>query len=331
MHYWGFRIDVNGQGYPEYYREQLERGFLRQGWGYDPSQDLRRLNLDAPPRDQRANVRMYNEVKCGDIILIPRIPEWELVTIVRATKDWDIGYEFGIDEGMADYGHRFPAEKITHFHRQNQHVHGDVRTTLKCRSRFWNMTDYAESLNQLVPRSESELTTDQDWEDRFRGPVSAVMRSVNERIEEGVHNALLNQFEGYEWEYALVVGLKALFPNYGVERTGGTSEQEHGTDILITMPGPLRTVQYGIAMQVKDWRDVAHNIGDAVDQINRADEGWKRYRPELRIVDKIVVVTGANIPDDTPRERDGVTIMTPQELKELLRRMAVATAAAMNE
>ena len=171
----------------------------------------------------------------------------------------------------------------------------------------------------------------QGWEDRFKGPVSAVMKSLNERIEASVYKALLKQFEGSEWEYALAIGLKALFPHYGVKRTGGAGEQKHGTDILITMPGPLPNVQYGIAMQVKDRRDTAFDVSDAVDQVKKADEGWKELRPGLRIIDKIVVVTGAAIPDDEQRERDGVTILVPRDLKELLRRMAVATAAARDE
>lgn len=332
MPYWGFRIDVNCQDYPDYYVKELnERGVLRQGWGYDEGQNLLNLDQNAPPREQQANVRMFNAVKKGDYVLIPRIPEWEFVTIARATEDWDKGYVFGIDEDRKDYGHQFPAEKITHFHRQNQHVHGNVRSTLRCRSRFWDMSYYAESLEELVERLPKELTTDQDWEDRFKGPVSAVMKSLNERIEARVHKALLEQFEGSEWEYALAIGLKALFPHYGVERTGGAVEQKHGTDILITMPGPLPNVQYGIAMQVKDWRDTAFNVSGAVDQVKKADEGWKDLRPGLRIIDKIVVVTGAAIPDDEQRERDGVTILAPRDLQELLRRMAVATAAARDE
>ena len=73
------------------------------------------------------------------------------------------------------------------------------------------------------------------------------------------------------------------------------------------------------------------NVSGAVDQVKKADEGWKDLRPGLRIIDKIVVVTGAAIPDDEQRERDGVTILVPRDLKELLRRMAVATAAARDE
>ena len=163
--------------------------------------------------------------------------------------------------------------------------------------------------------------------------MSSVMRSVSESIEEGVHRALLEHFEGSDWEYALVVGFRALFPDYEIERTGGAGEQEHGTDILITMPGPLGTVQYGIAVQVKDWRDVADNIGEAVAQIKKADKGWKKYRPELRIIEKIVVVTGANISDEKLREieSEGVIILASKELKTLLYRMAVAIAAKMDE
>ena len=157
------------------------------------------------------------------------------------------------------------------------------------------------------------------------------MKSLNEHIGKGVHEALLEQFEGSEWEHALVIGLQALFPKYRVERAGGAGEQKHGTDILITMPGPLPNVQYGIAMQVKDWQDNAFNLSDAVDQVKKADEGWKKLRPGLRIIDKIVVVTGADIPDNEQRERDGVTILAPRDLQKLLRRITVATAATMDE
>ena len=331
MQYWGFRIDVNCSDYPEFYERELTGGSLRQGWGSRANQNLQHLDSKNPPREQAANLRMYNQVKRDDIVLIPRVPHWDLVTIVRATADWDEGYVFEIDPDLQDYGHKFPVEEITRFGCQNQHVRGDLRRTLRCRGRFWDMSDCAESVEQLLQSSPEQLTTTYGWEERFEGPVSAVMKSLNEHIGQGVYQALLKEFEGSDWEHALVVGLKALFPNYGVERTGGVGEEKHGTDILITIPGPLGTGQYGIAIQVKDWRETASNVGDAVAQIRRADEGWRISRPELRIIDKIVVVTGADIPANSQAEQDGVTILTPQELRQLLRRMAVAMAAAMDE
>ena len=72
MPYWGFRIDVNCQDYPDYYVKELnERRVLRQGWGSDEGQNLRNLDQNNPPREQQANVRMFNVVKKGDYVLIP--------------------------------------------------------------------------------------------------------------------------------------------------------------------------------------------------------------------------------------------------------------------
>ncbi len=332
MSYWGFRIDVDSEGYPDFYvRELREHGVLRQGWGYDKSQNLRTLDVATRPREQRANLRMFESVKKGDIILIPRIPDWESVTIARATEDWDKGYRFDIHKDFGDYGHQFPAEKSGHFHRQNQNVAADVRTTLKCRSRFWDMSDCADSVEDLVRRPANELISDQDWDERFTKHLISVVASLNDQLGTKVHRALSKQFAAAEWEYALVAGLSALFPNHHVEKTSGPSEAIHGTDILITMSGPLPTVSYGIALQVKDWQGTAEHVTDAVEQVKKADEGWKPLRDGLRIIEKIVVLTGEHVGDRLPPEIDGVTILKGRELKELLRRMAMAVAANLDK
>ena len=332
--YWGFRIDVNCEGYPQYYMRELERGVLRQGWGHDKSQDLRLLDHAKPPRDQRANIRMFNNVKKDHIVLVPRIPGWDFVTVSRATEDWDAGYQFNIDKELGDYGHQFPAEYVTHFSRHNRHVDGGVRSTLKCRSRYWRMSDYADSLRKLVGLPPEKLTTDEDIENRFKETVSTVMGSVNKTIEDKVHKELSEQLAELDWEYALIAGLKALFPNYEVEKTSGTGEKKHGTDILITMPGPLEDVQYGIAIQVKDWQREAYNIHEAISQIKKAEEGWKEERG-LHIVDKVVVVTDAEIPASLDmnalKKDDGVTILHTRSFRRLLRRMSVATATIMED
>ena len=161
------------------------------------------------------------------------------------------------------------------------------------------------------------------------------MISVNKTIEDNVHEELSKQLSESDWEYALIAGIKALFPNYEVERTGGTSEKKHGTDILITIPGPLEDVQYGIAIQVKDWQHQAYNIHEAISQIKKADEGWREERTDLHIIDKVVVVTSAEIPDSLDmnalKKDDGVTILHTRNFRKFLRRMAVATAATMED
>lgn len=137
--FWGFRTDKNTPR--EYYNDQLEsRLVLRQGWGWDENQDLRKMaDVTDIPRDQRPNVRMYRNVKKGDFILVPRPPEWGQVTVAQAKEDWDTGYQFEVDEFKKDFGHQFPAKKLAHFNPNNKHVDGDIRQTLKCRLRFWNV------------------------------------------------------------------------------------------------------------------------------------------------------------------------------------------------
>ena len=98
-------------------------------------------------RDLWANIRMYEEVKKDDIILIPRIPEWHFVTIAEATKDWKTGYEFEIDAEMNDYGHMFPARYLTHFSRKNEicaMVTSEELSSIS--SRFWNMNLHKNSV-----------------------------------------------------------------------------------------------------------------------------------------------------------------------------------------
>lgn len=66
--YWGYRIDASAI---DFFRKELEEGRLRQGWGYDEGQDLRKMTVD---EGASRNSRMKNEVKKGDILLVPRIP-----------------------------------------------------------------------------------------------------------------------------------------------------------------------------------------------------------------------------------------------------------------
>ena len=73
--YWGYRICNESASL---FNKELQEGRLRQGWGYDLGQDLRNLTVDD---GARKNLKMYKEVKKGDILLIPRIPSWEDITL----------------------------------------------------------------------------------------------------------------------------------------------------------------------------------------------------------------------------------------------------------
>ena len=208
---------------------------------------------------------------------------------------------------------------------------GDVRSTLKCQLRFWNMSDYAGSLQSLVKLTVDDLITDEERQDRFQEDCLGCDGTHKEKIEEEIHEKLSKEFAGSGWEYALVEGLKAMFPGYQVERTGGAGEPKHGTDILVTMPGPLEYVQYGIAIQVKDWQDEAHKIDKAAEQLRKADEGWKEDRAGMSIIEKILVLTETEAPSGWENSNNDIEILGRRNLKILLGRMALATAAIMDE
>lgn len=172
---------------------------------------------------------------------------------------------------------------------------------------------------------QSELVDDEDPEDRFKRNVNEVVEKAG--LGKSLHDVLSKEFANSGWEHALVAGLNDLFPCYQVEWTGGRGEKQHDTDILITMPGPLDNVEYGIAIQVKDWKGNPGNIKEAIAQIRKADE-FSNKRQNLRIVEKIIVLTEADYPEDQP---DGVAVIGLHELKKLLGRMALATAAQSDE
>lgn len=66
--FWGYRIDTNNI---DFFRNELEEKRLRQGWGYNEGQDLRKLTVN---QGAKGNLPILQKVKKGDILLIPRLP-----------------------------------------------------------------------------------------------------------------------------------------------------------------------------------------------------------------------------------------------------------------
>ena len=228
-HYWGYRINTDAA---KFFWKELECGRLRQGWGYDEGQNLK-YNLTVDEGASR-NKRMLN-VKKGDILLIPRIHRWDEVTIVEATEDWDAGYRFEIHKDYGDYGHIFPARFLRHFKRTSPVVTGEIRSSLHTPGRFWNMDYYGDTIEELLNAEDGNLGMTQDFSDRFGTSVENVFESIFDatKFTGQLFLKMCQQFKREEWEYALVAGLKLLYPEpyFRVEKVGGRSEDQHGTDI----------------------------------------------------------------------------------------------------
>lgn len=310
--YWGYRVDTSKL---EFFTSELYEGRLRQGWGYDKDQDLRNLKLDEGAGRNRA---MFNKVKKGDILLIPQIPNWGEVALVEATEDWNKGYNFAIDPAHGDYGHIFPAKYLKSFARNNEIVTGNIRSTLKNPSRFWNINHYSEDVERLFDFEVSDLLISQAHSSRLESSIGHVFNEVfNETVfAEKLYNKLTEQFTREEWEFALVYGLKQMFPFYQIERVGGKEEQNHGTDILIKLPSILSNYSYAIAIQVKDYDGFVGN--DVVAQINKADSYWDSENTKL--IEKIVIITRAKQDANIKllENEKSVKFIFATELKQLL-------------
>jgi hypothetical protein len=314
--YWGYRIDTNNTSF---FRSELEQQRLRQGWGYDEGQDLRVLTVD---KGAKRNLSILKKVKKGDILLVPRLPNRKEVAIVEALEDFKDGYRFEIDSKLGDYGHIFPAKMLKSFDRNNQNVSGQIRATIKNISRFWSIDHCAADIEILLNASDSDLKSKESFAASFSNAVDFSFTSAfdSQKFEDELYASACQKFSNEEWEYALVAGLKTYFPEpCVVERTGGITEAQHGTDILIRLPS-LLGVQYLIAVQVKDYVGVVSN--SPIKQICKADTYANWNSETSKVIEKILILTKATEEANTELLKSaasaGVRVIFADELKKLL-------------
>jgi hypothetical protein len=310
--YWGYRIDTQNA---KYFNDELEKGRLRQGWGYNENQKL------PNPEDEGAkrNLPIYKKVKKDDILLIPRLPNWWDITIVKATEDFDEGYKFEIDEKKGDYGHIFPVEIVKTFNRNSINLHDSLQRTLKNIRRFWQITNCDSNIEEIIRSKDNEAVS---HEKRFNKSLTNAFENSfdNEKFKGLIIENAKKNFANETWEYALVEALKIIYPSphFEVTREGGPKEKEHGTDILIKVFG-LGDIEYGIAIQVKDWWGKAGKC--AIDQLKKADDYWEKEKG-IKLIDKILIVTRANYEGNEDFKRQciasKITPLFEEELSELL-------------
>ena len=320
-HYWGYRIDVKNQ---DFFFKELEQGRLRQGWGYDKNQEL----PDTKDSGARKNLSMYHNVKKGDILLIPRLPDWGSVAIVEATEDWDKAYGFEIDDEKKDYGHIFPAEYKGCFNRHGKDVSGNIQSTLKARNRFWNISRFSEDIEKIMGNLERNRESTSVIENIKNIVSEQVKSSFNlKRFSEKVIDEYNRKFTASQWEEVIKNILEKIYPGYEIERIGGSKEEKHGTDILVTISGLSNLEKYNIAMQVKNYNDVIsdNNIDNIIKQINKAEKYvWENNG---KLIDKILVITSAK-KEENPKlieecKKENIKVIFSEELEKLILRSII--------
>ena len=312
--FWGYRIDRNNI---DFFRKELEEERLRQGWGYNEGQNLKNLTVD---QGAKKNLPILQKVKKGDILLIPRLPTWGEVAIVEALDNFDEAYRFEISKEFGDYGHIFPAKLLKSFNRNNSAVSGKIRATIKNQGRFWNINNCKEDIEKILQISNTDLKTAESYEESFCNAVADSFRIAYDKklFKEKLYEKMTNNFSNEEWDFALVTGLRKYFPYpCEVERTGGTSEKDHGTDILIKLPG-LLGFQYLIAIQVKDYSGCISE--DPLLQISKADKYPEWNNENCKVIEKVLIITKASKENNTNLENNsyGVKVIFASQLKDLL-------------
>lgn len=321
--FWGYRINNKRA---KYFESELNEGRLRQGWGYELSHDLR--NEYIADDAVRRNKAIYEKVKKGDYLLIPNMPDGEHVTIAVATEDFDIGYTFSIDESQDyDFGHIFPAKYCTHFLRNNLHVGANIKTTLKCQSRFWNVDYCKEDIEKLINLPKNEILEGSTYANGWNS--SADESFDNELFAENVYSSLSKKYQAAEWEFVLCEGFKKILPKgVMVETTSNRKEIEHGCDLFIKLPGIFDTT-YIIAIQIKDYNGIVSTR--VIDQINKVDSYLEKNEPNSVLVDKYIICIDADSCDNDElvkaATKQKIKLIFKKELKELLAQMAKTVIA----
>ena len=315
-HYWGYRIDVKNQ---DFFFKELEQGRLRQGWGYDKNQEL----PDTKDSGAKKNLSMHDKVKKGDILLIPRLPDWGSVAIAEAIEDWNEGYKFEIDDEKKDFGHIFPARYIGCFNRHGKDVSGNIQSTLKARNRFWNISRLSEDIEKIMGNLEGNRESTSVIEN-IKNIVSEQVKShFNLKgFSEKVIDEYNRKFTASQWEEVIKNILEKIYPGYEIERIGGSKEEKHGTDILVTISGLSNLEKYNIAMQVKNYNDVIsdNNIDNIIKQINKAEKYvWENNG---KLIDKILVITSAK-KEENPKlieecKKENIKVIFSEELEKLI-------------
>lgn len=318
IRYWVFRIHkVN----IPFFRRELSEGRLRIGWG-SAGTDLR-----DPTNASHRHRRMFHEVKKGHILLVPHLPDWHRVAIVEATDDWYEHYRFQVPIEYGDYGHIFPAKLVKSFYRNADAVPGDLlgRSALSNQRSFLNIDRFGANIKTLQRAKQEDLDSGISVEERLNSTVETEFQDhfQHEEFGRSLYNSLKQKFGNKEWEEVLVRALKTQYrAPCQVTQVAGTSEDYHGTDILISLPGVGLGPAHAIAVQVKNYRDTVEEpeVDKAIGQIRKAD--WWQEEGGYHVIEKVLILTKARRVDN-PRlvergKKENVRLVFADELKTLL-------------
>jgi hypothetical protein len=273
---------------------ELSQGRLRQGWGYKPDLDLRRLRKKLSNgkklTDEEAsawrNRRLLDTepdgLKPEDIVVLPNIPDQGRWVLARVSGPYS--YAIADDPSLEgpDYGHIVPVTPIRGkdgaiavVEPDNEHVDARLRATMRNLSRMWSIDALGHAVEDLLAAIEGGADT------QTPEPNAQKIESLFEALRNAAWTNIRAKYKGAELEQLVLPLFKRIYRDGRVEHWGGAGEK--GADLIVFTQDPLG-LEYKIAVQVKH-HDGVHDDTHALEQIKEAREAHR--------VDAGVVVTTA--------------------------------------
>ena len=300
--YWASRIQTD---YRNYFWSELQEGRLRQGWGYDPGQDLR--IVETLPWDQRSEAQqeVYRQRRMldgedgwqvGDIILVPHVPESGMFALVEVTGP----YRFEIASGQGDFGHIREVRLLTPNGVANtsQIVGSALRSTLRTASRIWRVWDRDAEFERIIEHAnDPEVVKHSTEVQRTEKVLGTAMEKAVKALQSSFKKDLNDALGKAEWENVIALTLRSHFPTAEVVHTGGPSEQ--GADVTIEIPDPFGGPTWVIVIQIKDYEgevgpEVAAQLRQAIKAYRQEADGKNEGK---RVVSAVLASTNASASD----------------------------------
>jgi len=261
MQCWFWNIHKEKQ---QYFNDELQKNRLRQGWGYDESLDLRKLNnkissntsLDDEEKaawDHCSNMLLY--INEGDLIAVKNVPDSDKFTIVRVTGAYNYT---DYDDG---YGHNLPIVTVGVYGKQSAVVPATLVNALNREQNSIRITyKHHQAVCDLASKVAVTTLEERTKPEPFKKKVSKWQRKLLPHLRDALKADLTNP----ETERLILEMLK----RDGMDVVWSAGSGEHGADLLCNVQIGYG-IAYKLAIQVKKHWD-QENDQTGIEQLEHA-------------------------------------------------------------
>ncbi|HVA82333.1 MAG TPA: restriction endonuclease [Candidatus Binataceae bacterium] len=332
--YWAIRTDRENRAL---LLEELRQGRLRQGWGYDPSQDLRLVQreianqgawwerLSENQKEVLPHLRMladaHDSVQPGDWAIVPNLPEQGLFVIVEVVGNYyyeplKLSSDSDINGTSSDYGHILPVQILTPngINKYADPVDAKLRGSLHTPKRMWCLDPYRDSLVQLMDdyKGGVPLLAATSGEARLSNAWGIAWDHAAEALRERLGKELDKRFQAAEWEEPIKIALEGLYPGADIRWVGGPAEK--GADVVVQIQNWFGSVPWLVIVQVKNY--TARIGADVVTQLRTA---YEHYGKDGTVLALVVMTTADEMGADLSREKEKLSTELKIPVEVLLR------------